>query len=267
MEWLSKSLHFFYSKYRFYESINLRFMVFAIIYKTTCLVNGKIYIGQRIIINQNTLDRYYIGSGGRHLKNAIKKHGLLNFKREILHIIRVNNRKVVDKLEEFYIKKYDAMNPEIGYNKMPGTVNGFGNGSPMMNPEVAKRVTDMLRGRKGAKRSEAGKLNMKAAAKRSWENADERRKQMADSIRRSMTSERIEKMRNFHTGKFVSDDTRKLISKNHADFSGEKHPLYGSRYFFITDGVNNKRADLGSEIPDGWIKGKVQSNSNKYRKI
>ena len=30
-----------------------------------------------------------------------------------------------------------------------------------------------------------------------------------------------------HTGKTVSEETRKKISENHADVSGENHPMYG----------------------------------------
>ena len=50
----------------------------SIIYKTTCLVNYKIYIGQSIR-NKN----YYLGSGKLLLK-AIKKYGKNNFTKEIL---------------------------------------------------------------------------------------------------------------------------------------------------------------------------------------
>ena len=34
-----------------------------IIYKTTCLLNGKIYIGQHKVKSKKTLDPWYIGSG------------------------------------------------------------------------------------------------------------------------------------------------------------------------------------------------------------
>jgi hypothetical protein len=48
-----------------------------IIYKTTCLINGKIYVGQD---SKNNPD--YLGSG-IYLNRAIKKHGILTKKKYI----------------------------------------------------------------------------------------------------------------------------------------------------------------------------------------
>lgn len=50
------------------------------IYKTTNLVNNKIYIGKR---EKTYFDIKYIGSG-RYLKNAITHYGKDNFKCEII---------------------------------------------------------------------------------------------------------------------------------------------------------------------------------------
>lgn len=44
-----------------------------IIYKTTCVVNGKIYIGQHKIKDSKTLDPWYIGSGYPKFDNALQK--------------------------------------------------------------------------------------------------------------------------------------------------------------------------------------------------
>lgn len=54
-----------------------------IIYKTTCLINNKIYIGQHKIRYPSTLDPWYLGSG-KALQAVLKKYGVENFKREIL---------------------------------------------------------------------------------------------------------------------------------------------------------------------------------------
>lgn len=54
-----------------------------IIYKTTCLINNKIYIGQHKIRYSSTLDPWYLGSG-KAFQTALKKYGVENFKREIL---------------------------------------------------------------------------------------------------------------------------------------------------------------------------------------
>ena len=62
-----------------------------IIYKTTCLINNKTYIGQHRIRYPSTLDPWYLGSG-KALQAALKKYGIENFRREISYQ-RVMGRK------------------------------------------------------------------------------------------------------------------------------------------------------------------------------
>lgn len=101
------------------------------IYKTTCLINNKIYIGQCSKSPEESED--YFGSG-RRIKDCLKKHGKKNFKKEILCICK--SQKALDVMEEFYIKKFNSTNKEIGYNILPGTANGFGSVSPMLIKSV-----------------------------------------------------------------------------------------------------------------------------------
>lgn len=74
---------------------------FFIIYKTTCLINGKQYIGQHIT---NDLDDGYLGSG-TVLRRAIKLHGKENFSRDILYIF--------DNFDEMNEKERELVNEEI----------------------------------------------------------------------------------------------------------------------------------------------------------
>jgi hypothetical protein len=55
-------------------------MKYYTIYKTTNLINGKIYIGKH---ETSDLNDTYMGSG-KVLMNAIKKYGKDSFKKEIL---------------------------------------------------------------------------------------------------------------------------------------------------------------------------------------
>ena len=91
-------------------------MAVYVIYKTTNLVNGKIYIGKDAK-NRST----YFGSG-TILKQAIKKYGVENFKKEILEVCE--NLKVLAEKEIYWIEKFDARNSSIGYNIAKGGNGG-----------------------------------------------------------------------------------------------------------------------------------------------
>ena len=87
-----------------------------IIYKTTNLINGKIYIGKDSKNNPN-----YLGSGNL-IKLAINKYGRENFKKEILEVC-INNNELSEK-ERFWIDKLNSINKKIGYNLSEGGIGG-----------------------------------------------------------------------------------------------------------------------------------------------
>lgn len=55
--------------------------MYGYIYKTTNLINGKIYVGQ----HKGKFDRGYVGSG-KILKLALTKYGKQNFLTELIDI-------------------------------------------------------------------------------------------------------------------------------------------------------------------------------------
>lgn len=88
-----------------------------IIYKTTNLLNGKIYIGQ----DRNNNPNYY--GSGKLLKLAIKKYGKENFTKEILCVITSNfeDKDILRKIENIYIESnkndVNCLNVSSGYSK------------------------------------------------------------------------------------------------------------------------------------------------------
>lgn len=87
-----------------------------IVYKTTNLINGKIYIGRQLHDNPN-----YIGSG-KIMHRAIEKYGRQNFKKETLEtcssIFELNER------EKYWIFQLNSADKNIGYNIMLGGQGG-----------------------------------------------------------------------------------------------------------------------------------------------
>ena len=89
------------------------FMKYYTIYKTTNLINNKIYIG---LHTTNNLNDGYLGSG-IFLKKAIKKYGFKNFKKEILYILPSKKEMILKEKEivnEEFIKRDDTYNMTKG---------------------------------------------------------------------------------------------------------------------------------------------------------
>ena len=93
------------------------------IYKITNLINGKIYIGQSINIQQRWKahrSKPFYKNGDQYqtpLYRAIRKYGLNNF---IFEIIEECFESELNDKEQYYIQYYDATNPDKGYNLTRG---------------------------------------------------------------------------------------------------------------------------------------------------
>ena len=113
------------------------------IYKTTNLINSKIYIGQQ------THKRWsYLGSG-KILKLAIKKYGRENFKKEIIEIC--NSIEELNEKEIYWIKIFNSIDKNIGYNI------AFGGGGKLGCFHSEKTKALFSKQRKGKNNSNYGK--------------------------------------------------------------------------------------------------------------
>ena len=117
---------------------------FYTIYKTTNLINNKIYIGAHKTKNK---DDKYMGSGVA-ISKAFEKYGKENFKKEILHLLNSE--------EEMYLKEKEIVNEEFiklntNYNLKLGGDGGFehidcsGENNCMKNSKTAKKVGNALK--------------------------------------------------------------------------------------------------------------------------
>lgn len=139
--------------------------MFFFIYQTTNLINGKIYIGQH---STKKINDGYLGSGYR-LKQAIKKYGRKNFKREILHFCQ--SHEELNDLERFIV---DAkfVTDESNYNRAIGGDGGFSH-----HLESKQKISD------------AGKANW---AKKSNEERKEIGNRISQSLAQIPEEEKIE---------------------------------------------------------------------------
>lgn len=87
-----------------------------VIYKTTNLLNGKIYIGK----DKHNSPKY-LGSGVI-LQQAIFKYGAQNFSKEILE--KCSDEMQLNEREQYWISFYNSSTREIGYNIALGGEGG-----------------------------------------------------------------------------------------------------------------------------------------------
>jgi group I intron endonuclease len=205
-------------------------MVKGIIYKTTCLVNGKVYIGQTTKNNPN-----YFGSGIL-IAQAIKKYGRNNFVRQTL--IECNTQEELDSYEEVFIELFSSTNRDIGYNIMPGTVNGFGNVNPTSLLEVRKKISESNKGRSGSLHPNYGKKLSESA-----------KKKMSESMKLVPISK--ERMDKFHK---AAEEYRKIFGSG---MKGKKH----------TKESQIKRLDSRRKLKEsGWVNPKKGTKSSEETK-
>ena len=189
-----------------------------VIYKTTNLVNGKIYIGQD---SKNNFK--YFGSGDL-IKKAIKKYGLTNFKKEILY--ECKTQKELNEMEQKYILEYKSTDKSIGYNICIGGTNGT-----MLNRKHSDGTKKQMSISKiGIKFTEEHKENLSKAHK-GKNISNETKQKMSESQklveRKPMSEETKEKIRNAKKSVKLSPETKKKMSESHM---GEKNHFYGKNH-------------------------------------
>jgi group I intron endonuclease len=213
-----------------YIAKNIKRMV---VYKTTNLLNGKIYVGK----DESNSD-WYLGSGFI-LKRAIEKYGKANFKKEILEYC--DSRDLLEEREKYWIKELKATDPNIGYNVAEGGTGGntfFGKTDEEML-EIKSKISNAGKGRVF---SEEHRKKLSEAAKRRKGNkpckfkgmkfedymdpteALEARKKIKEArAKQIITKEAREKIGEFNRGKRLSEETKKKMSEAKKLYWKNKH--------------------------------------------
>lgn len=210
------------------------------IYRITNTLNQKTYIGKRLSRVLNPDEDNYMGSGIL-LKEAYKKYGITNFKKEIL-FSELCSKEKINLLEKEYIKK----EKELGhgeYNIAKGGDGGQTYWGIMDTPEKRKQQGINYLNRLSSMTEEERKIY--------WQNVYEKSKQT--------------KIKNGTWGKITkgtlgykyTDEQRKRVSEGH---KGSKNSSYGKHWW------TNGKESIKSEIcPEGFWAGRNGSLSKEQK--
>lgn len=210
------------------------------IYKTTCLVNGKIYIGK----HETTFEDGYLGSGTK-FSAALKKYGKENFKREILRYCTTLHELRI--WEKVFIKKYHSQNSEIGYNIADGDVNSS-DCNPAKLPEVIRKMTEINRkttSNEEYRRKQSEIMKAYFANHEANFKGQHHSKETIEKIRQS----RIGKP-SHNKGKKMSDEQKKRQSEiMKGRYVGDKNPNFGHKWS-KEQREHLSRVKKGIEVPN-----------------
>ncbi len=198
------------------------------IYKTTCIITNKFYIGMH---STDNLEDGYIGSGKR-LWYSINKYGKDNHVCEILEFLP--DRKTLKEREK-QIVNVELINEELCMNLQLGGGGGFTSNENQKSRSVAG-------GRAFSTKIKSDPILYK-------EFVDTQRIKF-----KKLHSEGKMKYDNFN-GKSHSEETkRKIGESNSLKQKGSNNSQYGKCW--ITNEIESKKINKGDTIPEGWRLGR-----------
>lgn len=171
------------------------------IYKTTNLLNNKIYVGKCSKKIEDSLN--YFGSGTL-LKRSVQKYGIENFKKEIL--FETNELIELNEKEKYYIKILNSYDIKIGYNI---GVGGSGGDNFTNNPNKEKIKEKLSKQNLGRKRSEEINKKIVETFKKRYIDGELKSRKMENNsfYGKHHTEETKNKISEKNRGKKMSEDS------------------------------------------------------------
>ncbi len=211
--------------------------MFFLVYKTTNLVNGKIYIGCH---KTDDINDGYIGSG-THMRRAVVKHGRDNFHRELLGVFQ--NK------EEMFALEASLVTPEFvarkdTYNIMVGGRGGWDhiNVNGLQHTERRKAAVRAV-----IHHATAGSI-------RRWANPVYKAQMIA-----KVSLALVGRQPSF-AGKRHTEITKLKIGRaNAVQQSGAKNSMFGTCWIYDPTthaSIRISRKDLGAWADRGWRPGR-----------
>lgn len=215
-----------------------------LIYKTTNLTTGKIYIGCHITDNQND---GYIGSGTL-LKRAIAKYGVEDFVSEIIEecdtvdSMLSREREIVN---EVFVQNDDTYNLTIG------------GGSFWHINKTGKN----LYGRNAENLAKLGRLGTDTH-NRLLSESDEYRERYSKAVSEGLARAYANGHKPSFLGKQHTEHTKRLIGDQNAlKQSGSRNSQYGTCWIKKSDTCETrkvKREELPNWLAQGWERGRFR---------
>ena len=221
--------------------------MYGYIYKITCKIDSKIYIGKTTKTIEERFKEHIATSKKEnsyrhksHLYSAMRKYGVENFFIDVIECC--DSKEQLDKRERYWIKELNTRDSNVGYNIHEGGTGG--------KTQLEYKCTE--------KQLEC--LSLGWYAPMSEEN-----KKLVSKVHKGkiVGNDTRKKLSIAQTGKVASEATRQRMSESH---KGLKMPERGEesreRYrqssigrVHIHKGTTNKnvkREELDSYIEDGW---------------
>jgi group I intron endonuclease len=119
------------------------------IYRLTCHINGKVYVGQAKSMFKRVRNHLYTARSRRKatyhdyaIYQAINKYGIENFTADVLDVLDKENIKLLTQFEYYWFIALNAHISLSGYNILiPGC---WGNVDQFLTPEKKKRKSEKL---------------------------------------------------------------------------------------------------------------------------
>jgi len=203
------------------------------LYQITNLVNAKIYVG---VHKTNNLDDGYMGSG-KVIQAAIKKHGIINFQKDILEFF--DNPKDMYAREKEVVTA-DFLLREDVYNLRRGGHGGF---------DYINRIGLNTAGHFKSYEFRVNKL------RENYKKLLEQGHHIKNYQMPGFKSESHKQKMSDLSRTPEANAKRILTMKSNGHSQGTKNSQYGT--IWITNGKQNLKIKKSENIPDGFVKGRT----------
>lgn len=203
------------------------------IYKTTCNITGKWYVGMHSTTNENDS---YIGSG-KVLRHSIRKYGVENHTKEILEYLPSREALV---LREIEIVTKELISDGFCMNLKEGGTGGFRDEEHMMKCSKAGNNSKTNKLKTDAEYRERYCKNVGLVSKQKVENGVW-----------------INPNQGHWTDRKHSEETKILMSEKAKERIGEKNSQYGTCWV-TKNGLSKKikKEELELYLGKKWLKGR-----------